>query len=262
MATSIKKDPFAKERAVAQQDLKKNKSAIDQYFSMLLDQAKGEPGYTPIKGKDYFTPAEITQLKKDILALIPKPKDGKDVDYDLVLSHIAQEVENAVAKAVKEAIAKIPPPPIPKDGKDAKVDIPAIVDALIKVIPKIETNKVDYLGIKDYIDKEVAKVRTATPVIMRNGGTNSLRQLTDVVLDGLTTDSRGNYILTAGAGVNVETPSGTIDGVNTAFTVANEPKYVVVNTLTYFSGGGYTYASGTITFDIPPATGSVIRSIY
>lgn len=69
-------------------------------------------------------------------------------------------------------------------------------------------------------------------------------------------------ISTSGGSIGVEVPSGTINGSNTAFTVSNEPKYVVVNTLTYFEGAGYSYAGGTITFDIPPATGSFIKSIY
>lgn len=67
---------------------------------------------------------------------------------------------------------------------------------------------------------------------------------------------------TSGAGTNVETPTGTINGSNTAFTVSNEPKWVLVNGVTYFSGVGYSYAGGTITLDFAPVTGSWIRSIY
>lgn len=64
--------------------------------------------------------------------------------------------------------------------------------------------------------------------------------------------------------MNVETPSGTIDGSNTIFTVSNTPKWVVVNGRKYYSGDGYTYSAPTITLDalITPPVGSTLRSIY
>ena len=61
---------------------------------------------------------------------------------------------------------------------------------------------------------------------------------------------------------NVETPTGTVNGVNTTFTVLNEPKFVVIDGMIRFSTLGYTYSGGTIEVDplIPPT--SFIRSIY
>ena len=55
------------------------------------------------------------------------------------------------------------------------------------------------------------------------------------------------------------TPAGTVDGSNTAFTVASAPKWVISDGITYFSGAGYSYALGTITMDIPPS--QYIRAI-
>lgn len=68
--------------------------------------------------------------------------------------------------------------------------------------------------------------------------------------------------LLVSASLNVETPTGTVNGVNVTFTVLNTPKIVIIDGLCRFSGLGYTYASGTITVDslIPPI--SFIRSIY
>lgn len=68
------------------------------------------------------------------------------------------------------------------------------------------------------------------------------------------------YDLTSGgSGITVETPAGTVDGSNTAFTVTAEPKWVVSDGITYFDGLGYTYAALNITMDIPPSYG--IRAI-
>lgn len=63
-----------------------------------------------------------------------------------------------------------------------------------------------------------------------------------------------------GGSSSVETPSGTINGSNTSFTVSNEPKWIIADGVTYFEGAGYSYSAGTLTIDTPPV--SFIRSIY
>jgi hypothetical protein len=151
-------------------------------------------------------------LLEELKALIPElPEPGKKetIDYDKILEYVVSEVSK-----------KIDSLEIPKgekgdtgkrgergeDGKDAVIDIPAIVESLLQNMPKMSTDKVtvDYLGIKEYIDKQVSKIKVQAP-LNRNGGTNSLRQLTDVVLDGLQQDSKGNYILTSATGDSTPT---------------------------------------------------------
>lgn len=56
----------------------------------------------------------------------------------------------------------------------------------------------------------------------------------------------------------MEIPSGTVNGVNTSFTVANTPVLVEESGQTMVSASddptnyGYTYSGGTITFVNPP----------
>lgn len=66
----------------------------------------------------------------------------------------------------------------------------------------------------------------------------------------------------ASAGFNVETPSGTVDGSNTTFTVLNTPKALIIDGMMRFENFGYTLVGLTITVDplAPPA--SFIRSFY
>lgn len=65
----------------------------------------------------------------------------------------------------------------------------------------------------------------------------------------------------AGAsGYTKETPTGTVDGSNTSFTVTVAPVYVVADGTTYFEGAGYSLAGLTITMDNPPS--QYIRSFY
>lgn len=66
----------------------------------------------------------------------------------------------------------------------------------------------------------------------------------------------------SGASLTAETPVGTVNGVNTTFTVSHTPVFVMVDGLLRVSGYGYTYAAPTITTDplAPPAQN--ITSFY
>ncbi len=56
---------------------------------------KGEDGYTPIKGKDYFTEQEINKIKKEITPIKGKDYyDGKTPD----ISHLEKIIKNVEEK--------------------------------------------------------------------------------------------------------------------------------------------------------------------
>lgn len=59
-----------------------------------------------------------------------------------------------------------------------------------------------------------------------------------------------------------ETPSGTVNGVNTVFSVVNTPNIVTVNGQVKTQGIDYTYSAPNITFSLAPLTGAVITSFY
>lgn len=61
------------------------------------------------------------------------------------------------------------------------------------------------------------------------------------------------------ASVTVETPTGSVNGANTTFTVTAEPKWIVADGIIYFAGLGYSYNALTVTMDIAPSYG--IRAI-
>lgn len=65
-----------------------------------------------------------------------------------------------------------------------------------------------------------------------------------------------------GSGVNVETPSGAINGSNVTFIVTHTPKFVVLNQQTLFQNDGYTLSGLTIIMLVVPVSGSTLRSIY
>ena len=63
-----------------------------------------------------------------------------------------------------------------------------------------------------------------------------------------------------GGGYTIETPTGSVNGSNTTFTVTVAPEYIVVDGAAKFENAGYTIAGLTITTDVPPL--EYIRSFY
>ncbi len=127
---------------------------------------------------------------------------------------------------------------------------------------------------------EIKRLTDRVVVLESGGGTGgghviqdegvSLTQRTKLNFTGAgvtVTDDSGNdatvVAVSGGADATlIETPTGTIDGSNTAFTVVNTPIYVVVDGLQRFQGTGYTYSAPTITIinGAPPV--EEIRSFY
>ncbi len=196
--------------------------------------------------------------------------DGKDADVDIeeistmVLADVMSQLPEAIEITPEEIIDKLE-----SREDDDRLDAKAIK------------------GIKNY-DDEIATLQNRTQLLVQltsgssSGGSgtgggghtiqdegSSLTQRTKLnfVGAGVTvTDDAGNdatkvTISGGGAGTTtVETPTGTVNSTNTAFTVTNEPLWVVSDGITYFDGAGYTYAALSITMDIPPS--QYIRSIY
>lgn len=64
-----------------------------------------------------------------------------------------------------------------------------------------------------------------------------------------------------------ETPSGTVNGVNTSFTTTNNPIFasahlLFVNGLLLQQGIHYSISGNTITMTAAPATGQSLLSVY
>ena len=63
----------------------------------------------------------------------------------------------------------------------------------------------------------------------------------------------------SGSGVTVETPTGTVNGSNTSFTVSATPKWIIGDGIVYFENAGYTLSGLTVTMTSAPW--SYIRAI-
>lgn len=128
-------------------------------------------------------------------------------------------------------------------------------------------NSTDYPDPSDDPNKEVVRCTarstdTLTVTRAQEGTSASTKNTASKTYKMILSFTKKTYDDFASGLVSVETPSGTVDGANTIFTVSNTPRFVVVDGFVRFSGFGYTFSAPTITVDpVAPPTG-YIRSIY
>jgi hypothetical protein len=93
----------------------------------------------------------------------------------------------------------------------------------------------------------------------------ALNNLTPNSSEAIVKNPDGTFSTIPTSSLNIETPSGALDGNNVTFVAAHTPKFIVSNTGVYFEGFGYTLATLTLTLSLPPsavADGGFIRSFY
>lgn len=106
--------------------------ALSQTLAKVLasiQQIKGDDGYTPIKGKDYFTNDELSQIIAYIRSQLKDGIDGKDgigidgkdgrngIDGETPIRGVDYYTSNDEDKLLKKVLSKIPKP---KDGISVK----------------------------------------------------------------------------------------------------------------------------------------------
>jgi hypothetical protein len=210
--------------------------------------------------KHKATIAEIVGLKaklQDIADSIPSETD---------LSEVWAEINKKVIPSLEEIIGGVEKQ-LPKYGTVYR-------DGLELLKGDDRLDKAAIRGIED-LEAEIKKAKEVR--VVGGGGNKAVFMYIDGVKKGL----MNSFNLAAGEGVaiahskvngldtftfttasptvTVTTPTGTINSVNTVFTVTAEPKFVVADGTTYFANAGYTYAALSITMDIAPS--SSIRAI-
>lgn len=222
------------------------------------------------------------QVRQDAVTEVDDLKKQVELIVGGQLETIRKKIEEVKdgKTPTKEELTSLILPLIPEvsDGEPGKDGSPDTGEEIIKKI-----NKADSLISKDAVQgfKELEKAveeKTGNTVRVGWGAHPLTVQSAGVAIDkntrfinfvgaGITSVARtANGVVTVtiggGGGSSVETPTGTVNGSNTTFTVSNEPKYIVVDGVTKFVTVHYTYSGGTleITDGAPPVL--FIRSIY
>jgi hypothetical protein len=184
-------------------ELQKSSDATSKMVEFLSEMKgeKGDPGkdgYTPEKGKDYYTKEEIAEVVKEIQDSIRIPEDGLDA-YTPVRGEDYFTDEDITAM-VSDVFSRIP---TPKDGKDAAVDYEMIISECIARIPKPKNGKNGKSGLEITSEQILDKIRGLLsyndlkdlPTIFKNSGISArdydLVELKDV---SITSPSNGQVL--------------------------------------------------------------------
>lgn len=203
---------------------------------------KGDPGYTPQRGIDYFTQEDINEIIKEVLK---KATPIKGVHFN-------------------DGI----------DGKDAELpDVEQLVKLAVKQIKELKGNdRIELTSIRN--GEQIARALNYPKVkgVLKDmpdsllegdqrwgGGGDTVVAGTDITI---TTNATGQKVISAASGFDILIATGTVDGNNTIFTFTQVPTVVVSDGvwLTQLDNNGnaqWTNVGTTITMNIPP-----INSIF
>lgn len=239
---------------------------------------------------------EIEQMRADLEAMANRIRVNMETDTESARSSIEEEMNRlrfAHEALIAEAQAKLDSVRDGQDGKQA--DEEAVVQRVLSLIPTpekteeetpesvrdmLETleddNRLDKSAVKgiEDIEKKIVGLAEIASTPRGGGGVNvhvngqfigHVQQI-EFTGSGITTSlvsGKTVLVVTGGSGVTaVETPTGTVNGVNDEFTVTNEPLYIIVDGVSKFATLHYTFAAGTITITDGSPPVQYIRSVY
>jgi hypothetical protein len=250
---------------------------------------------TPVKGKDYVDGKNYVLTdsdKKDIAKSIKVPVVDKIIEKTEVIREIPSVIKDVVTKKQLDEITKgILDGMVKVDGRikaidqrwggkglsrvshdstlsgDGTTSSPLTVVGGSGGTVAVETPSGTINGTNaTFTVLNTPKWITINGITYYENDGYTLSGLTITIVTSIIplTGSTLRSIYSSGSGVTVETPSGTINGVNATFTVTNTPKWVTINGVTYYENDGYTLSGLTLTIvaSIIPMTGSTLRSIY
>jgi len=252
---------------------------VTSFIQHFLDEVKGEKGdkgdagYTPQKGQDYLTSEELAQIKAEAT-----PRKGEHYFTPQEIEAFKQEVTPVKGVHYNDGLPGINGQNGKdglngKDGEDGddadEVDIESVVQQVLSKLPKPE--KVDHNAIIKKVKSSLKYSDIKDAPEFKMAGTGYLREITDVNVTGLVDgqtliwQAKTNKWIPGTAsggtgGYTVETPTGTVDGNNTTFTVTVVPVYIVSDGTTYFNNAGFTISGLTVTMTVAPT--SYIRSFH
>ncbi len=265
-----------------------SKSRIEDFLNQ-VKLINGRDGYTPVKGKDYFTSEEIKTIINYVLDKATPVKgidfhdgedgeDGKDaeVDYEAIIEYVLsalpkQKKEETITETAKSIVEKINSVKgaINADSIKGMLTVDDVIRELKDPKSKNRLDKKDITGINMNDQR------------WHGGGSGSALAVTDgittvtptkkITFTGATVSDLGSgnagVDITGGTGgsMEVQAVSGTIDGVNVTFTFPTAFSGSSIISLAgqiFVEGAEYTVSGTTITFVTAPSAGYAGSTFY
>ena len=219
----------------------------DDYIFDELDRIEDE-----VQKKMKSMDRDLNSFFERMESVLMRKVDALLKDVESKLNSHQQEVTRTLKNTKGEFLSMIPDVDKIVDGK-----LPSVTKEIEK--HKKATDQV-IVEIQDEIRRSFSRLGGATKPLAHfaNGVPISFRYsdinfLGSVTVSDDDTNRRVNITITGGGGgVASETPSGTVDGVNTSFTVQNLPDFILVSGQGMVSGDGFTLSGMdpyTVVFD-------------
>ena len=186
-----------------------------------LKGEKGDTGYTPQKGKDYFTTQEINALAsyvKEVTKDEVRPVKGRDYfdgeNYVLTRQDKKDIADSINVPVVEKIIEK--------------------VEVIKEVLPKLDVSMVEGAVSKKELLAGTAKIDGRIKLIDQRWHGGGLSQVYhDTTLTGTGTNSNPLSVVSSGGGLVLLTATGAVNGSNQTFTFTSVPTYLVVDGVWY-----------------------------
>ena len=211
---------------------------------------KGDAGYTPQKGKDYFTDTEVNSLIAYILKQATPKKgvhynDGEKGDAYVLTSKDKKEIAQSIdVPIVEKIIEKIE---VVKEVMPKSIDVSIVKNAVSK--KDLETDRKEILSGMAKVDGRIKLIDQR----WHGGGLSQVYH--DTTLSGTGSSSNPLTVIGGGgSGSRMEIPTGIVNDSNVSFAFTNLPVILVINGLTYRQSGGmynWTVSGKTITLNNP-----------
>jgi hypothetical protein len=212
---------------------------------------------TPVKIPHIPTEEEIKQYAMQVL---PAPQIIRNTE---VIERTTREkpITQVTREIVRETVREVDKSAL----NTLQKDLITLQSAFGEVLKQQETGQ-DVEDELELLRKEVARLTRIVNSYpgaggflgIRLDGEGTMQSYVEFKAGSNITLTRDGKVVTVassggGAGVSVETPTGTVNGSNTDFTPSAEPTYVIADGITYFDGAGYTWNDPTVEMDIPPS---------
>ena len=182
-----------------------------------LKGEKGDTGYTPQKGKDYFTNQEINALAEYVKSVTKKevtPVKGKDYfdgDNYILTKKDKQEIADSIKVPIVEKVIE-------------KTEV------IKHIMPELDVSMVKDAASKKDLLSGIQKIDGRFKLIdQRWHGAGLSKVSTDATLTGTGTSSNPLSVVGGGGGFTVLSATGTVNGSNQIFTFTQVPTFLVVD---------------------------------
>jgi len=200
----------------------------------------GRHGFTPTKGKDYFTEREIKQVVAHIQSLVVVPQNGiNGKDGYTPKAGVDFPTEKQLTKMIGDEFRKL------LSMKPESKEVSA--EEVAKLVGTMQ-ERVDFKA-------RAAEIARALETL-QGGARLDYDALKNKPGVKMYEEGKGRIIARGGPPITILPATGTIDDSNLAFAFTHKPTWITINGASYRENDHWTWTSATLTATLDFAVGT------